>query len=80
VLRARATQAAATNKLLRAAVFDLPHAGSWRLTAKVSAAAGHGELSADVAVGQPLPKWRSMWPWYCWPLLVVVLFVWRQFT
>ena len=80
VLRAGATQAAATNKLLRAAIFDLPHAGSWKLTAKVSAGERRGELSTQVTVGQPLPKWRAMWPWYCWPALVVVLFVWRQLS
>jgi hypothetical protein len=30
--------------------------------------------------GQPLPKWRALWPWFSWPALAVVLFCTHQFV
>ncbi|HEY5311805.1 MAG TPA: hypothetical protein VIK18_04775 [Pirellulales bacterium] len=83
-LRAAATHAAATNKLFLAALLDVPQAGVWRLAAKIAGRSGGGgkpfehPLSCNLSVAEPLPKWRAMWPWYSWPAIVVLLFVWRQ--
>jgi hypothetical protein len=69
-----ATTEAATNKLLHAAVFELPGPGWWEL--EVTVEAGHGPAVARVAVeaAEPLPPWRSLWPWVAWPAVAVLLF------
>jgi len=84
-LRASATHAAATNKLFLAAMLDVPQAGLWHLSANVegqsrSGATFNRRLNCNLFVAEPLPKWRSMWPWYCWPAVVVLLFAWRQWS
>jgi hypothetical protein len=84
-LRASATHATATNKLFLAAIVDMPQAGRWHLTANVAGRSSDGkpfesQLSCNLAIAEPLPKWRSMWPWYSWPAVVVLLFVWRQWS
>jgi hypothetical protein len=84
-LHAPATHAAATNKLFLAAIVDVPQAGRWHLTANCAGRSSNGkpfesQLSCNLAIAEPLPKWRSMWPWYSWPAVVVLLFVWRQWS
>jgi hypothetical protein len=70
---AAATPGAATNKLMQAALMELPAAGEWQFTVTVA-----GEPSETVrfaaAVGEPLPKWRAVWPWVAWPAAAVALF------
>jgi hypothetical protein len=73
-LRRRATTEAATNKLLRAAVFDLPDAGRWQVTVSVEGPRGRGERSFEVEAAGPLPRWAEVWPWFAWPAGPVVLF------
>jgi hypothetical protein len=83
-LRAAATSAAATNKLLRAALLDLPTAGTW--DAEISITADHGPASVHFAIeaSLPLPRWLTVWPWFTWPIGAVLLFaahrhlVWRR--
>lgn len=77
-LRAAATREAATNKLLRAAILDVPKPGLWQVRANVSGHLGEVRLACPISVGPPMPKWRSMWMWYSWPAAFVALFVWRQ--
>jgi hypothetical protein len=79
-----ATTEPATNKLLHAAVFELSRPGWWELDVTVQA--GHGPAVAHLAVeaAEPLPPWRSLWPWVAWPAVAVLLFgvhqvlVWRK--
>ncbi len=72
-----ATTSAATNKLFRAALFDVPRSGSWDATVST------GErqltsLSFKFEVAPPPPAWLQLAPWVGWPLVLVALFVWHQ--
>ncbi|WP_437205058.1 hypothetical protein [Planctomicrobium sp. SH664] len=74
-----ATFDAATNKMLRAAEFDLPHPGHWVFTVKVlrnKRPEIRGTFSVEAA--GPAPRWVSFWPWFTWPLVLVGLFVLYQ--
>jgi hypothetical protein len=81
-LRQEATHAAATNKLLRSAVFELPWAGLWEAEVTIAGGRneGRGEEKVHFAVeaAEPLPHWVSLWPWLTWPALVVALFALRR--
>lgn len=73
-----ATAAAATNKLFRAAVFDLPAAGWWDVLIDVAGARESAALQFAVEADEPPPRWQTLWPWFTWPLVVIVLFVLRM--
>jgi hypothetical protein len=83
-IRRAATSDAATNKLLKAAVFELPEPGRW----EVEVAIERGQRAAHVrfkleAAGRA-PQWPVIWPWIGWPAPVILLFsihqllVWRK--
>jgi hypothetical protein len=84
-----ATRAAASNKLLRAAICELPTAGQWNCDVTVESRAGErntadsrpvderaGQASAafTLEVGEPPPEWWDMALWIGWPALASVLF------
>jgi hypothetical protein len=79
-----ATTEVATNKLLRAAIFELPDAGVWEVSVDVEGPAGPAEVRFEVQAGERLPRWLVLWPWLSWPLLAVLLYgvhqylVWRR--
>jgi hypothetical protein len=75
-LHLNASPEMATNKLLQAAVFALPEPGWWDVTASVAGREGQGEQPVRFAfeAAEPLPPWRTEWPWLAWPAVVVVLF------
>lgn len=83
-LRATATSAAATNKLLRAALLDLPAAGAWDVEIAITADRGPANVRFAIEAGPPLPRWLTVWPWFTWPIGAVFLFslhrhlVWRK--
>ena len=74
VIRAEATFADATNKLLRIAQVDLPTSGQWR--GEVNCDTAHGPIRVSFAVNAapPLPRWLTAWPWFCWPGAAVLIF------
>lgn len=74
VLRQHATRIAATNKLFRAAEFNVPTAGRWRLTAELDAER-RSQASCEIEIAEPLAGWQRLWAWYCWPALVVVWWI-----
>jgi hypothetical protein len=74
ILRYAATDEAATNKLFKAAVFNLPETGLWNLDVAVDGPHGPAQLSFTVDAEVPLPRWREYWPWFTWPAAVVALF------
>jgi hypothetical protein len=78
VLVYSATTEAATNKLLRAAVFELPGPGRWEAEVAVEGPQGPARLRFDVEAAEPLPRWLALWPWLAWPAGVIVLFVVHQ--
>jgi hypothetical protein len=69
-----ATEEAATNKLLRAAVFQLPEPGEWDIEVAIEGPRGPALVRFRVQAEEPLPRWRDLWPWFCWPALIVALF------
>jgi hypothetical protein len=79
-----ATTGAATNKLLVAAVFDLPEGGWWDFRVDVSAAGETQEVTFEAEAAEPLPGWVSLAGWVGWPAAAVLVFaahrllVWRK--
>jgi hypothetical protein len=69
-----ATTEAATNKLFRAAQFDLPGAGRWALQVRVEGRQGPALIAGEVEAAEPLPRWPEIWPWFAWPALAIALF------
>jgi hypothetical protein len=67
----RASHATATNKLLQAAQFDLPHAGRWICTVKVPSGGENFPIRFELNADDALPTWRSLWPWFSWPFLAI---------
>jgi hypothetical protein len=74
VLQFLATSEAATNKLFRAAVFDLPAPGRWDVEIEVEGPQGSARLRLGVEADGPPPRWLELWPWFTWPGLVVAMF------
>jgi hypothetical protein len=76
-IHALATNESATNKLLKAALIELPLDGVWRVA--VSAASneldGPIETQFEMEVAPPWPAWLSIWPWFTWPAIPIALFV-----
>ena len=69
-----ATIDAATNKLLCAAVLEIPNAGLWEMTVTIDRPLGQASSRFEVEVAEPLPPWASLWPWLTWPALIIVAF------
>jgi hypothetical protein len=69
-----ATAEAATNKLFRAAQFELPEPGRWEMQVQVGGSHGQAVIGGAVEAAEPLPRWQELWPWISWPALVIVLF------
>jgi hypothetical protein len=75
IIQAVATHAAATNKLLRAALIELPSPGSWDV--EIAYIAGRNparQLRFTIEAGQQMARWLTMWPWFGWPAAVVLLY------
>jgi hypothetical protein len=73
-LECPATTEAATNRLFRAALFDLPESGSWDMEITIAGPHGPAVLQGPVEAEEPLPRWLELWPWFAWPALVIALF------
>jgi len=69
-----ATTEAATNKLLQAAVFDLPDAGRYDVSVNVERNAEHAQLQLDLDVAKPSTPQADLWWWILWPAPVVALY------
>ncbi len=75
-----ATTEAATNKLYRAALLDLPEPGWYTLEVSVAGAArGEARVHLELEAAEPLPASLSLWPWVAWPVVVILLFGIHQF-
>ena len=74
-IRAAATTEAATNKLLRAARSNSPRpvVGTFAWNARLR---DQAPIAVSFAVDclPPLPRWLSVWPWFTWPIIAVLLF------
>ena len=74
VLEYPATAEAATNKLFRAAEFQLPEPGWWDVAVAVEGPHGPALVRFGVQADEPPPRWLALWPWFGWPALAVALF------
>ena len=69
-----ATAEAATNKLFRAANFELEGAGWWDVDVSIDGPLGNADARVELQVAEPLPAWQAMCPWFGWPVFVICLF------
>jgi hypothetical protein len=74
ILRYAATDDAATNRLFKAAIFELPRAGSWDAEVAVKGPHGPAHVAFAIIADERLSRWREFWPWFAWPAVVIVLF------
>jgi hypothetical protein len=65
---------AATNKLYRAAVFELPEPGWWDFEVAVEGTRGPAQVYFALEAADRLPQWRALAPWIGWPALAIGLF------
>jgi hypothetical protein len=73
-----ASSEAATNKLMQAAIFNLPEAGWWEIAARIDGPAGPVEAHCEMEVAEPWPHWLTLTPWIAWPLVPIGLFAIHQ--
>ncbi len=76
--RYAATSAAATNKLLQAALCEIPRSGTWTIGVELSGDSGGRECQFDVNVAEPLPRWVEFIFWIGLPLVPITLFTARE--
>ena len=68
------TASQATNKLLRAAKFELPEPGRWQAELEIETLEGQERLHFALEVAEPLPAWYEMAFWIALPAAIVLLF------
>jgi len=69
-----ATRDVATNKLLRAAVFDLSEPGWWQVEVAVDGDLGADRIGFELEAAEAAPRWQALWPWLAWPAVAILLF------
>ena len=74
-----ATAAAATNKLYRAAVFELPEPGWYTIEVMIDGPDGSAAVSFEQEAAAASPHLPALWPWIAWPVLPILFFGMHQF-
>ncbi len=74
VSRQSATTQGATNKLYRAATFDLPEPGEYTFEVSIDGTLGVEQVRFELEAADPLPTWLAMSPWVGWPIVAMTLF------
>ena len=69
-----ATSEAATNKLLKAALFELPEPGRWTVEVAIKGEEGSAQVQFLLEAASRAPQWPAIWPWIGWPVPVILLF------
>ncbi|MEE2720042.1 MAG: hypothetical protein VX727_09690 [Planctomycetota bacterium] len=73
-----ATREQATNKLLYAALLDLPAGGRWQVDVSVQLGDDTGRLSATLIAGEAVPAAWNFWGWLAIPAIVILLYACNQ--
>ncbi len=73
-----ATREQATNKLLYAALLELPAPGGWQVDVAVQLGDDAGRLSTTVVADEAVPAVWSFWGWLSIPLVAILLFACNQ--
>jgi hypothetical protein len=74
IISQKATQEAATNKLMSAANLEIPVPGTWKLQVSVDHQGGRADLEFELEIGKPIPKWFELAAWMIWPTLAIALY------
>jgi hypothetical protein len=77
-LLARATHKRATNKLLQAAIVNIPAAGRWGLRVEVRRGRDEATATTELQVSPPPPRLAAIWPYLLLPPLVIAVFALHQ--
>jgi hypothetical protein len=77
-LHAAATAEAATNKLLKSALFELPTSGSWDVTVTIAEGDDGAPVGFSLELLEPLPGWMAPSWWDAWPVLAIALYTFHQ--
>ncbi len=64
----------ATNKLLYAALLELPHSGRWRLGVGVRHDGNTAEVTTDLSAAPPRPPLLFFWPYLVLPAVAIAMF------
>jgi hypothetical protein len=85
VLEQAATTTIATNKLFRAAIFDVMEPGNWQVTILLNENSSgqpltdsHLSPTFTLAISPPPPAWLALAPWIAWPFAAIALFFVHQ--
>ena len=84
VIEQPATTAAATNKLFKAAVFDLPEPGLWDVIVAIQGINRPFVVQFEMEADEALPPLWDLAPWIAWPIGAILLYgvhqwlVWRK--
>ncbi len=70
---------AASNRLLQTAPVELPESGWWEFEISIDGPLEPGRIHFASEVAPAAPRWFAFWPWFSWPLVVIVLFGGHQF-
>lgn len=73
-----ATRAQAINKLLYAALLELPAAGAWDVDVAVERQGATAALSFPVDAAPPLPPWRAYWAYLALPFAGIAVYALHQ--
>ncbi|HSP96511.1 MAG TPA: hypothetical protein VL049_04615 [Candidatus Dormibacteraeota bacterium] len=69
-----ATRDQATNKLLYAALLELPAAGAWQVEIAIERADTTTTLAFAADAAPPLPPWRTYWPYFALPVIAIAVY------
>ena len=78
VVSASATHALATNKLLYAALLEIPSPGRWHLQVEARHGADVADVSCEVTAAPPASPLLSYWPYLVFPPVAICLFILHQ--
>jgi hypothetical protein len=73
-----ATTQAATNKLFRSALLELPEAGWWDFEAAVTGVRGQAKVHFEAEAADRPPGWLALAPWVALPAAATLLFAIHQ--
>jgi hypothetical protein len=73
-MRRLATERAATNKLFRAAGFEMNEPGRSGVDVFIEGLADRVQVHFDLIVGRPWSAQTGIWPWILWPFPAIGLF------
>jgi hypothetical protein len=77
-LTQHASHDVATNKLMTAAILDLPASGTWDVQVSIDYHAEHVHAAFEMVVAEPIPEWVALAGWIAWPALVVGIYAMHQ--